>query len=170
MGAGLLLGLLLQAQAADPGARPRIGDPAPALEARARDGRTLRRQDLTGAPTVVEFFATWCLPCRRSLADVARVAAERSGAGPLRILVIGTGEEPALVRRFFDEHPLPPGALLAFDPDGRIGRRWGQDRLPTTFVLDRGAVIRHINRGHGPGFRARLARWLARLDAPQPAP
>jgi hypothetical protein len=73
-------------------------------------------------------------------------------------------EAPAL-REYFVRIPPPEGAIVVHDTTGEVARRWGKDRLPTSFFVDRGAVIRHINRGHGPGFRARATRWLQRLLA-----
>jgi len=62
--------------------------------------------------------------------------------------------------------PVPPGALVALDPDGVAARRWGANRLPTTFLVDATGVVRHINRGWGPGYRERLTRWLRNIAQP----
>jgi hypothetical protein len=51
---------------------------------------------------------------------------------------------------------------VALDPDGWAAARWGADRLPTIFILDDQGIVRHINRGWGPGYRSRLRHWLAR--------
>jgi hypothetical protein len=55
--------------------------------------------------------------------------------------------------------------VVALDRAGELERAFGADRLPTTFFLDTDAIIRHINRGHGAGFRARATRWLGELIA-----
>jgi thiol-disulfide isomerase/thioredoxin len=138
-------------------AAPHLGEAAPPFDlpplAGSAPARTTRRQ-----PTVVAFFASWCEPCRDNLADLGAI---RESLGPhFRLVIVAEDRDPARVRAYFDEHPPPPGTTVLLDSDNQAARRWGEDRLPTSFFLDRSAVIRHINRGHGTGFRARATAWL----------
>ena len=55
--------------------------------------------------------------------------------------------------------------MVALDGDGELARAFGEDRLPTAFFLDERATIRHINRGHGSGYRTRATRWLSAMLA-----
>ncbi len=78
----------------------------------------------------------------------------------VRLVVVDVGEPEARSQAWFAQHPLPAGARVVMDPQGEAGRRWGQRRFPTTFVVG-GGVIRHINRGYGGGYPRRMDGWVA---------
>lgn len=141
---------------------PRVGDLAPEFTA-TELGRATHRASLFGQITIVEFFATWCGPCRENLRDMRSLQEEFGHR--IQTLVIAT-DDPTAVRRFLEENPQPKDSTWIVDGTGHLARRWGEDRLPTTFFVDKQAVIRHINRGHGPGFLARSARWLRSMLTP----
>jgi cytochrome c biogenesis protein CcmG, thiol:disulfide interchange protein DsbE len=145
-----------------------IGEPRPPLELDALDGSFVNSKRVAGAILVVDFFATWCQPCRRAHADL-RTALQEAGLPGAQLLLVNRGESVAVARRWAEETALPPDTIVALDPDGVAARRWGASRLPTTFIVDAAGVVRHINRGWGPGYRARLSRWL-RAMRPLPAP
>ena len=159
------LALAPAAGAADerPEHRPIVGDPAPPLALETLDGAARPEGQRRGAVTVVDFFTTWCKPCHEALRDLAAL---RSAQGKeIQVVLVDVGEDPALVRRFLTTAALPADARVLLDPAGTTTGAWGHDRFPTTFLIDRTGVIRHINRGWGPGYRERLGRWLRAMLA-----
>jgi thiol-disulfide isomerase/thioredoxin len=138
-------------------AGPQLGDAAPSLDLTTISGAPPARASAT-QPTVVAFFASWCEPCKQNLDDLRAV---REELGPhFRLVIVATDRDLPRLRAYFADHAPPVGAIVLLDSDGRAAQQWGETRLPTTFFLDRGGIVRHINRGHGSGFHARATRWL----------
>jgi cytochrome c biogenesis protein CcmG/thiol:disulfide interchange protein DsbE len=161
----LALALLFALGLADP-PPPGAGDRAPALDLLTVDGRPFAPAALEGGVTIVDFFATWCGPCHAALADLAAVEARLPARA--RLIVVAVGEDAPTVKRFVAAHPLPAGAELALDRERATARAWGQERFPTTFLVDATGTIRHINRGWGGGYAERMSRWLRAMIAPRP--
>ena len=157
-----LLALLIAAAPAV--TKPLIGDPAPALDLPDLQGKRAGAWRFKDRVTVVEFSATWCLPCGRSLEDLRAIRSELGE--DVQIIIVSQDPRSPAVRNHFRDRPLPEGAVLLLDPSGDAGRRWGRDRFPTTFFVNRDGLVRHIYRGYGPGFRDRATRWLRGMLGP----
>ena len=137
------------------GAYPLMGDHVPDVPLVGLDGEALVLP--ANETAAVVFFATWCEPCHAAIADLLAIHRARGG---FKIALVGVGEDATKVRDFLKQRNLTGGVSVALDKTGAVARAWGQDRFPTTFLVDGGQIIRHINRGYGRGFRARVERWL----------
>ena len=113
------------------------GRPAPYLEGKTLEGNSWGAE-LTGQVTIVEFFATWCPACRRSLSGYRSLVADRR----VQLIIVDVGEEPELVKEFFSRNPPPERAGILLDTDGRIKRRWGVTGIPGVFLIDQTGTVR----------------------------
>jgi cytochrome c biogenesis protein CcmG, thiol:disulfide interchange protein DsbE len=146
--------------------RPQVGEPTPVFQARTLVGKEVRTASLQGQVTVVDFFASWCQPCKEGLAEILSVRQKLDSRFKLMIVAV-EGDTPAL-RAYLASHPLAAEITVVLDGKGALARAFGEDRLPTTYFLDNRAIIRHINRGHGSGYQARATRWLTEMLATGP--
>ncbi|MGE0259078.1 MAG: DsbE family thiol:disulfide interchange protein [Alphaproteobacteria bacterium] len=118
---------------------PLINEPAPAfsLPSLAGDANGLSSADLTGKVSLVNFFASWCVPCRvehpvlNALAQSKRVA----------IYGINYKDKPEAARAWIAELGNPYTRIGA--DSGRVGIEWGIYGVPETFVVDRYGRIRY---------------------------
>jgi len=108
--------------------------PAPALLLPDMDGVKHDIRDYRGRPVIINFWATWCPPCRRELPSMNRAWKKIKDEG-IVMLAVDVGEDEDTVFTFMADYPIDFTVLL--DSSGEITARWPVVGLPTTFVLDR---------------------------------
>ena len=133
---------------------PAIGHPAPDFALTGTNGQPFKLSDLRGAPVVLNFWATWCPPCRAELPEL-QAASERL-AGQVAVIGVNQGEAPIDVRAFTQQLELT--FLVPLDTQMDVSRLYLVRSLPTTFFIDRSGVIRHMQ--VGPLTEATLAQQL----------
>jgi peroxiredoxin len=133
---------------------PAVGHPAPDITATTLDGETFTLSELRGKPVVLNFWATWCPPCRAELPEL-QAAAERYD-GEVVIAGVNQSEPADAVRAFASQLGL--NFVVPLDADGAVSRLYGVRSLPTTFFIDRQGVIRQMQ--IGPVTEATLAQLL----------
>ena len=120
-----------------------IDQPVPKFDLPPVSGRDrgLSSDDLVGEVRLVNFFASWCFPCRAEHPLLNRLNAE----GIVPVIGINYRDKPEEARRWLDRFG-DPYARSGADLDGRVGIEWGVYGLPETFVVDRNGriVYKHI--------------------------
>ncbi len=125
--------------------RPEVGERVPDFAlADARAPQVVRRlSDYRGRPIVLNFYASWCLPCRR---EIPAFQAAQEGLGD-SVVFLGINKEESrdLAVGILEEFDAKYPALL--DSDGAIARHWRVGGLPVTFFIDADFVLRGIRLG-----------------------
>ncbi|MCS7050536.1 MAG: TlpA family protein disulfide reductase [Thermomicrobium sp.] len=116
-----------------------VGSPAPNFRLPRLDGGEIQLSDLRGRPVLVNFWASWCAPCRAEMPALQRVAQEFEPAG-LVVIGINQLEDAQTVRRFVDEFGV--SFAIALDADGTVSRDWRVYGIPQTYLLDADGTIR----------------------------
>lgn len=142
---------------------PLIGKPAPAFTLESLDGSRISLASLKGRPVVLNFWASWCGPCRDE-APMFRELSEKQAAGTgvtiLGILFQETNEQSA--RDFIKEYALAYPNLK--DPGIDTGVNYGVSGIPETVFIDKDGVVQHMDRG---GLtRERLNVGLQKIGVP----
>ena len=122
--------------------------------------RGLSSADLEGEVRLVNFFASWCIPCRAEHPLLNRLTAE----GIVPVYGINYKDKPADVRDWLD-HLGDPYARSGADLDGRVGIDWGVYGLPETFVVDRDGriVYKHIGQIRREDLEEKILPIVERL-------
>lgn len=117
---------------------PYLGFRAPDFEIEDLDGHKVRLGDLRGKPILLNFWASWCPPCRKEMPDLQQFAQEYGA----RIHIVGINWNDARedVQKFLAEYAVSYLNLL--DTHGKTFVRYGLTGLPTTFFIDEAGMIR----------------------------
>lgn len=147
----------------DPVSVPQAGDPAPDFELALLDGDTFRLSDHRGRPVILNFWATWCAPCRVEMPELQRAQAafeEADAADAPMVLTVNEQESAERVGEFFNEVGLTLPALL--DTEGDVGATYGAFFLPTTVIIGPDGVVVGVHRGMIS--RDQLDAYLATIE------
>ena len=141
-----------------------MGQPAPdfALESRA-PGETLRLSDYRGQVVVLNFWASWCGPCRQEMPEFEAEYQRHAAAGDLTILAVNalSLDSRRDAERFIEEFEVT--FPVAYDETGAVAERYRVRGLPSTFFIDRAGVVRAAT--FGPVFGGLLEAGIAKAQA-----
>jgi len=115
---------------------------------------------LKGRVVYVDFWASWCAPCRESFPWMNRLQQELGPKG-LVIVAVNVDRERAEAERFVHEHP--PRFRIVFDADGSLPEKFGVQGMPTSFLIDRDGHIRSRHDGFRLADRDTLAQQVRSL-------
>ena len=141
-------------------APPGIGAPAPAIQATDLDGHPFSLAALKGRVVLLDFWASWCGPCRKSLPGFDGLQARYGGRG-LQVVGVSLDETPEAATDFLVEVPVHFPILQ--DATGTLAQAYGVVAMPTTFLLDRrgGIAARFEGGDHLAEEEAAVATLLA---------
>jgi len=127
---------------------PLVGSPAPDFvlpyASPAEQGKTQRLSDLQGTALVLDFWASWCAPCRAQAPVLERVA-KAFGPSKLRVLGVGTSDERVNIARALQQSPL--GYASVFDDQDVAPQLYHVHNLPTLVVIGKDGTVRAVSTG-----------------------
>jgi peroxiredoxin len=137
---------------------PLVGKQAPAFTATRLDDTPFDLTDHLGKDVVIlDFWATWCGPCRQALPILSGVAAEYKGRG-VEFFAVDLSETPAEVQQFLDDSGLDVPVVM--DADGSVAEKYGVEAIPQTVIIGRDGVVRFVHIGTQPSLESRLKQEL----------
>lgn len=138
---------------------------APDVSLELRDGGTFRPADAKGKVVVMDFWATWCAPCKASFPKVDAIFQKHKDQG---LVVVGVNEDEE--RGGIDAFLANTGAKfpIAYDAKGKAAEVFGVDTMPSSFVIDRRGVVRFVHSGYHPDDASAIEAEVEQLLAESP--
>lgn len=116
-----------------------IGAAAPDFTLVNMQGEEVSLSQLKGKVVVLNFWATWCPPCREEMPSMERLFQETKDKGLVMLAVNAENNGRTAVSRFLEKNPYDFTILL--DPDAEVQNAYGVFRLPESFIIDRNGVV-----------------------------
>jgi peroxiredoxin len=132
----------------------------PAFTLPARDGGNLSLAELKGQVVMINFWATWCGPCRQEMPLLEQIQARYE---PLGFTLVGINVEPdsAAAEEWLAKAPVTFPIL--FDRENRVAESFGVEGMPSSVFIDRAGKVRYVHRGYRPGDEAKYADMVRSL-------
>lgn len=133
---------------ASAGAGDLKGKPAPDFTLQSLDGKNVRLADFRGKAVLLNFWATWCEPCKKSFPKLQSVYTKYKGQ--LEIVAISEDDENSGLKEFGDAHGSVKFPLL-WDDGKAIAAKWKPPTMPCTFIVDKTGVVKFVHVGYHDG-------------------
>ncbi len=138
-----------------------IGASAPEFQLSDLRGQTVSLSQFKGKVVILDFWATWCGPCRLSMPMLEKLQLEHPK--DLKLLAINLEEGRDEVRDYVARQNIRATVLL--DSEGKVGRIYGSDQIPMQVLIDKKGIVRDVKIGFSPRLGEQLRRQLDQLNS-----
>jgi peroxiredoxin len=159
-GLAMVFAVLQLAAAPAPAAMPAIGSLAPDFTLHTSTGKNLKLSEQRGQVVMINFWATWCGPCRQEMPHLNRLHEQYRKAG-FTLLGVNVDDRPGAAQEMANQ--LGVTFPLLFDTDKQVSRRYDAGAMPCTLLIDRDGKVHSIHRGYRPGFEKRYETEIREL-------
>jgi len=137
-----------------------IQDEAPDFTLKSLEGSNLRLEEYRGQVVLINFWASWCGPCRQEMPLLDRLHHRYEDTG-FAVLGINVEGEIKPAQEIVDKTNVTFPVLI--DEDQKVSEMYNLEAMPSTVVVDRDGVVRYIHRGYKPGDEAKYVEVVKAL-------
>jgi thiol-disulfide isomerase/thioredoxin len=139
-----------------------IGQAAPSFKLPDLNGQQVSLDQYKGKIVMLDFWATWCGPCRMTMPIVENL--QKEYVDTMVLLTINLQESHDVVRDYIRAQGIRSRVLL--DEEGLVGKVYGTESIPLQILIDKQGIVRFIQAGYGPGMASRLRAEINKLRQP----
>jgi len=137
-----------------------VNDALPSVSVNDQAGLATELSSLKGKVTYIDFWASWCPPCRESFPFMNELV-ERYGKSGLNVIAISVDQDRAQAEKALRR--LSPQFKVMFDPSGEAAKAFKLPTMPTSFVIDSEGRVRSVARGFRANDKASLEKTISEL-------
>jgi thiol-disulfide isomerase/thioredoxin len=147
---GMFKGLALAAVCVTAALAASSSGPAPAFQLSGRGGKTIDLSQFKGQVVMINFWATWCAPCRQEMPLLEDIYKKYK---PMGFTMLGVNVEPdsAAAEAWLGKLNKPVTFPVAFDTESKVSKLYKVAGMPTTVFIDRKGNVREVHKSYRPG-------------------
>ena len=125
------------------------GGPAPDFTLTTQDGQTVSLSDLRGQVVMINFWATWCGPCRKEMPLLDAIYQRYNRLG-FTLLGVNVEEDPSGADEYLAETPV--SFPILYDRSNSVSKLYDVNAMPSTVIVDREGNVRFLHKGYQTGY------------------
>jgi peroxiredoxin len=133
---------------------------APGFTLESRDGGAVSLEDLGGQVVMINFWATWCVPCRQEMPHLQALYERYNDLG-FELLAVNVEDDPEGARKWLEETPVTFPVL--FDANNEVSKMYKVVAMPSTVLVGRDGTMRFIHHGYKAGYEGEYQNQVRAL-------
>lgn len=137
-----------------------LAEPAPDFTLKSDNGKNIRLAEQRGKVVMINFWASWCGPCRKEMPLLDELYQRYEPAG-FTLFGVNVEQNPEAAQRFLED--VGVSFPILYDPESSVSQRYQVDAMPTTVMVDRDGQVRYVNRGYKDGDEEKYRKQVREL-------
>lgn len=137
-----------------------LGKPAPDFTLKSNSGKNIKLKELRGEVILLNFWASWCGPCRQEMPYLEDLQKKYS---PLGFTVLGVNVDEDIDNGKGLLKEIPVTFPVVFDSNSKISELYKVSGMPNTVLIDRNGIARHLHLGYKPGYEKKYEQEIKKL-------
>jgi thiol-disulfide isomerase/thioredoxin len=126
-----------------------VSGPAPDFTLKSGGGENIKLSELRGQVVLINFWASWCGPCRKEMPLLDQLYQQYKPLG-FTVLGVNVEEDPSQARMLLGK--IPVSFPVLFDGTNAVSKQYDVIAMPTTVIVDRNGNMRYLHKGYMPGY------------------
>ena len=133
---------------------------APNFTLKSNTGKNIKLSELRGQVVLLNFWASWCGPCRQEMPLLEKLQQRYSALG-FTVLGVNVEEDSSKAKTLLKD--IPVSFPILFDTQNTVSEQYKVSAMPSTVMIDRNGNMRYLHKGYKPGDEAQYKKWVKQL-------
>jgi len=133
---------------------------APNFTLKSNTGKNIKLSELRGQVVLLNFWASWCGPCRQEMPLLEKLQQRYSALG-FTVLGVNVEEDPSKAKSLLKD--IPVSFPILFDTQNTVSKQYQVSAMPSTVMIDRNGNMRYLHKGYKAGDEAQYKKWVKEL-------